>query len=229
MLTQTLQDGTESFKVSVFEAAASDRVVLFAVGAGGQPQRHATLLDALAESGCTVVAPYFERLSSPVPSEEELTLRARRLSLALDAFVQHPAKAMAVGHSIGATTLVALAGAHMWLGPGRRIGVAQDSRLARLALLAPPTGFFQAPGALDAVRVPILAWAGSADSITPPAQIEWLAQAMRGWNTVDVRVTEGAGHFSFMDMPPPQATEPLSNKQAFLQELSREVCEFLVG
>lgn len=229
MLTETLQDGAESFKVSLYGAATNSPVVLFAVGAGGQPERHATLLGALAESGCMVVAPHFERLASPVPREEELTLRARRLSFALDAFVRPGATAMGVGHSIGAATLVALAGAQMWLGPGRRVNITQDSRLTRLALLAPPTGFFQAPGALDAVRVPVLAWVGSADNITPPAQTEWLAYAMRDCLTVDVRVTEGAGHFSFMDIPPPQTTEPLQNKQAFLQAYSSEVCRFVVG
>jgi predicted dienelactone hydrolase len=229
MQTQTLQDGSESFEVSVHEAARISPVVLFAVGAGGKPERHATLLDALAKSGCTVVAPHFERLASPVPSEVDLTLRARRLSLALDAFVQPGTTAVGVGHSIGAATLVALAGAQMWLGPGRRVNIAPDGRLTRLALLAPPTGFFQAPEALDAVRVPILAWAGSEDGITPPAQTEWLAHAMSGWQTVDVRVTAGAGHFSFMDLPPPQTTEPLPNKQAFLREYSSEVCRFLVG
>ena len=229
MQTQTLQDGTESFKVSVYEAERISPVVLFAVGAGGQPERHATLLNALAESGCTVIAPHFERLASPVPSEADLTLRARRLTLALDAFVQPGATAAGVGHSIGAATLVALAGAQMWLGPGRRANIAPDRRLTRLALLAPATGFFQAPGALDAVRVPILAWAGSEDDITPPAQTEWLAHAMRDWQTVDVRVTAGAGHFSFMDLPPPQTTEPLPNKQAFLQEYSSEVCRFVFG
>ncbi|MGL1931318.1 MAG: hypothetical protein OCC45_06105 [Desulfotalea sp.] len=136
---------------------------------------------------------------------------------------------MAVGHSIGATILVALAGAQMWLGPGRRIDIALDSRLTKIALLAPPTGFFQAPGALDAVRTPILTWAGSADIITPPDQTKWLAHAMRDLQAVDVRVTDGAGHFSFMDLPPPNTSEPLTNKQAFLQEHSSIVCKFLVG
>jgi hypothetical protein len=88
MRTQTLQDGAESFIVSVHEAAENSPVVLFSVGAGGQPERHVTLLDALAESSCTVVAPHFERLASPIPTEADLTLRARRLSLTLDAFVQ---------------------------------------------------------------------------------------------------------------------------------------------
>jgi predicted dienelactone hydrolase len=229
MRTQTLQDGAESFIVSVHEAAENSPVVLFAVGAGGQPERHATLLDALAESNCTVVAPHFERLASPIPTEADLTLRARRLSLTLNAFVQPGATAAGVGHSIGAATLVALTGAQMWLGIGQRVNITLDSRLTRLVLLATPTGFFQSPGALDTVRVPILAWVGSKDGITPPAQTEWLAHAMRDWQTVDVRITDGAGHFSFMDLPPPQTKEPLPNKQAFLREYSSEVCKFMVG
>jgi predicted dienelactone hydrolase len=228
MGTQTLQDGAELFIISVHEAAENSPVVLFAVGAGGQPERHATLLDALAESSCTVVAPHFERLASPIPTEADLTLRARRLSLTLDAFVQPGATAAGVGHSIGAATLVALTGAQMWLGTDRRVNITLDSRLTRLALLATPTGFFQAPGALDTVQVPILAWVGSKDGITPPAQTEWLAHAMRG-QPVDVRVTDGAGHFSFMDLPPTQTTEPLPNKQVFLREHSSEVCKFVVG
>jgi hypothetical protein len=229
MRTQTLQDEAESFIVSVHEAAENSPVVLFAVGAGGQPERHSTLLNALTESGCTVVAPHFERLASPIPTEADLTLRARRLSLTLDAFVQPGTTAAGVGHSIGAATLVALTGAQMWLGTGQRVNITLDSRLTRLALLAIPTGFFQALGALDAVRVPILAWVGSKDGITPPAQTEWLAHAMRDWQTVDIRVTDGADHFSFMDIPPPQTTEPLPNKQAFLREHSSEVCKFVVG
>ncbi|WP_320042078.1 hypothetical protein [uncultured Desulfobacter sp.] len=75
------------------------------MGAGGQPERYATLMGTLAESGRMIVAPHFDRLASPVPREEELTLRARRLSLALDAFVQPGITAVGVGHSIGAATL----------------------------------------------------------------------------------------------------------------------------
>lgn len=190
MRTHTRQDGAEPFIVSVHKAAENSPVVLFAVGAGGQPERHATLLNALAACSCTVVAPHFEQLASLIPTEADLTLRARRLSLTLDAFVQPGATAAGVGHSIGAATLVAVTGAQMWLGTGRRVNIAPDSRLNRLALLATPTGFFQAPGALDAVRVPIRAWVGSKDGITPPAQTEWLAHAMRDWQTVEVASTE---------------------------------------
>lgn len=230
MQTKILQDGRESFEVSVHEATIKSQVVLFAVGAGGQPERYATLMNTLAESGCMIIAPHFDRLASPAPKEEELTLRARRLSLSLDAFVKPGTTAAGVGHSIGAATLLALAGAQMWLGPGRRIkNITSDSRLTRLSLLATPTAFFQAPGALDAVKVPILAWVGSADNITPPSQTERLAHAMRDLQTVDVRVTDGAGHFTFMDRVPPQATESFPNKPAFLKEYSSEVRNFVVG
>lgn len=229
MRTQELADGADSFRVSVREGPGAAPLVLFAVGAGGDPERHVTLLDALEAAGHTVVAPHFERFTSPNPTEPALRLRARRLSLALDAWARPGASAAGVGHSIGAATLIALAGGTMWLGPGQRVGIAADPRLTRLGLLAPPTGFFRAPGALDAVRIPVLAWVGSEDAITPPAQTEWLAHALREWQPVEVRVTAGAGHFSFMDQPPPQTVEPLADKQAFLREVSQELCRFVAG
>ena len=229
MRTETLQDGAESFSISVHEADNNSLVVLFAVGSGGQPERHSTLLGELIESGYTVIAPHFERLASPYPKEDELTLRARRLSLALDAFSQPGAFVAGVGHSIGAATLLALVGAQVWLGPSQQVNIIPERRLVRLALLAPPTGFFQAPGALDAVRVPIMLWVGSEDNITPPEQSKWLAEAMSGLQTVEVRMTNGAGHYSFMDLAPPNTVEPLVNKLEFIQEYSSEVSKFVAG
>lgn len=229
MQTQTLKDGSESFEVSLHKSQEVSPVVLFSVGSGGNPQRHMTLLKQLAEAGCTVVAPHFQRLSSPVPTESDLTLRARRLCIALDAFVQPGASVAGIGHSIGAAILIALSGGQMWSGPGRRVNIAADERLIRLGLLAPPTGFFQAPNALDAVHTPMQVWVGSKDDITPPSQSEWLAQAMSDRQTLDVHVIEGAGHFSFMDQSPPHIVEPLQNKRAFLQEHSHALCKFVIG
>ena len=232
MQTTILQDGSELFKVSVLKVPESSRVVIFAAGAGGLPERYSTLLQTLADAGCTVVAPHFERLATPFPTQEELTLRARRLSLALDAYAQPGVIVTGVGHSIGASILLALSGAQMWLGPGRPVAIAQDLRLIRLALLTAPLGFFQAPGALDAVRVPLQVWAGSEDTITLASQAQWLAQALADSRAdiqpVDLRIASGAGHFSFMDMPPPHAVETLSAKKAFLEEYSRDVCKFLL-
>lgn len=225
-----LQDASKSFKVSVHEANINAPVVIFAAGAGGLPERYSTLINTLAEFGCTVVAPHSERLTSQVPDEAHLVARARQLSLALDAFSKPGATVVGVGHSIGAAVLVALSGAQMWLGPGRRVkDIIPDSRLTRLSLLAAPTDFFQALGALDAVRVPILAWVGSADNITPPSQTERIAHALLDQQTVDVRVVDGAGHFSFMDQLPPHVTEPLADKPSFLKKYSNEICKFVAA
>lgn len=219
-------DEAGSFDVTVLEAERPSRVVLFAVGGGGNPERHAPLIAALGERGCSVAAPHFERMVSPVPTEEDLLLRARRLKLALDAVAVASVPAIGVGHSIGATMLLALAGGQMWMGPGKPLPITPDDRIERLALMAPATGFFQAPGALHAVGVPVLAWAGTRDVIAPPVQAQLLRDALG--NRVELRVVEGAGHFSFMNVPPPQTTEPLPDRDAFLATLEAEVSEFVV-
>ena len=182
MQTKILQDGTESFKVMVHKATINSPVVLFAVGAGGQPERYTTLVNTLAGCGCMIVAPRFERLASPAPREEELTLRARRLSLALDAFVQPGITVAGVGHSIGAATLIALAGAQMWLGPGRCVNnISPDSRLTLIALLAPLTGFFQAPGHLIRCGFQFLhGWARRITSLLLPKLKGWLMPCVIG-------------------------------------------------
>jgi len=229
METRVLQDGSESFEVSMRGLETSATTVLFAVGAGGSPERHVTLLDTLAAEGCLVIAPHFERLASPVPTEEQLTRRARRLSLTLDALNMAGSVVVGVGHSIGASTLLAMTGAQMWLGLGKRVRVDLDTRLTKLTLLAPPTGFFRAPGALEAVRLPVLVLCGSDDSITPPAQSEWLAENMPDQRYVEVRIIEGAGHFSYMDLPPPHIVDSMPNKAEFLKEHAMTICDFLLS
>ncbi len=163
-----LSDGADWFEVTVLEAVEPSHVVLFSVGAGGNPERHLPLLTTLADHGCSVAAPHFERLVSVIPTESDLLLRARRLRLALD-YVMRPTLPVAgVGHSIGATMLLALAGAQAWTRAGQCVSVSPDKRFDRLVLLAPATDFFRVPGALDGVRLPILAWTGTKDEITPP-------------------------------------------------------------
>lgn len=228
MATIALKDGLESFDVTVLDAASPSRVVLFAVGGGGNPERHGPLLSSLAELGCSVVAPHFERLAQRSPSDGDLLLRGRRLGFALDQFARPGVPVAGVGHSIGATMLLALAGGQLWMRAGSRLVMASDERLDRLALLAPATGFFRASGALDAVRTPILAWAGTQDAITPPAQATLLEHTVGRRVPVELRIVEGAGHFSFMNSPPPFATEPLANREGFLAELAEQVGQFVM-
>jgi hypothetical protein len=56
-----------------------------------------------------------------------------------------------------------------------------------------------------------------------------LAQAISGSQSVELRITDGAGHFSFMDQAPPNKTEPLVNKHEFIQQYSSDVSKFITG
>jgi pimeloyl-ACP methyl ester carboxylesterase len=231
--TQSLKDGDETFDVTVVEPATPSRLVLFAVGGGGNPERHLPLLTALAASGCAIAAPHFARMTSPIPTNVGLLLRVRRLRLALESIARPALPVAGVGHSIGAAMLLALAGGHIWMRPGAPLAIPPEDRLHdrldRLALMAPATGFFRAPAALDAVRTPILAWAGTNDTITPPAQAQLLADVIGPRVPVTLRVAEGAGHFSFMDNPPPQTTEPLADRDAFLSDVRADVIRFVTA
>lgn len=227
MGSRSLSDGAESFKVTVLGPVRSERVVLFGVGRGGNPERHLPLLEALAALGCAVVAPHFERLPPSIPTAADLTLRARRMRLALDAVDAAAVPVAGVGHSLGGAMLIAFAGAQLWTFPHDRVDVAPIERLDRLALLAPATDFFRVPGALDHVRTPIVAWAGTADSLAPPDKMHALARDLAPRVSVETRVVDGAGHFSFMNVPPPQATETLPDRDAFLADLAAEVGRFV--
>ncbi len=223
----SLNDKGVPFDVTVFEAEKPNCAVLFAVGSGGNPERHITLLVSLAENGCTVVAPHFERLASPMPTQEELLLRARRLHLALDSVMRPNFRVVGIGHSIGATTLLALAGGQIWMGPGQPVPIKSDEHLERLVLMTPPTGFFQAPGALGNIHTPLQVWAGTKDTITPPAQAEFLKSTLQDQVPVELRIIEGAGHFSFVNTLPPQTTDPLPDREKFLADLAVEIRRYI--
>lgn len=222
-----LTDSTEPFTASLIEARDAKRIVLFAVGAGGNPERHMGLLEALAAEGSTVVAPHFERLASSRPTAEALLLRARRLALSLDAITRADLPVFGVGHSIGGTLLLALAGAQMWLGPGTKLQIPLLTRLVRLVLMAAPTGFFRAPGALRAVRTPTMVWAGSEDQMTPVDQARYLQHELANQVPVELKVAAGAGHYSFMNILPPGVVDPLTDRSAFLDALARRICRYV--
>jgi len=47
--------------------------------------------------------------------------------------------------------------------------------------------------------------------------------------SVEVNIVEGASHFSFMNELPPQMTDPLPNRDAFLANLAAELCGFVTA
>ncbi len=212
----TVLRGDRSFDVSVLRATAPTRVVSFIAGRGGNPERHAPLLLALAEMGCTVVAPHYPLLATPRVDDDVLTERTERARLALDAFAPPGLPVVGIGHSLGASAQLVLAGAQAFLSREGPTRVAVDSRLTRLVLFAPAASFLLAPDALDALALPVTLWAGTEDAISPPASAHALAAAAP---SIDVRIAEGAGHFSFMHDPPPNTTEPLPDRDGFLAAL----------
>jgi pimeloyl-ACP methyl ester carboxylesterase len=227
LFRQGLMDSTEPFTASFTDAKDAQCIVLFAAGAGGNPERHLGLLEALADEGSTIIAPHFERLASSRPAAEELLTWARRLALSLDAVAREDLPVFGVGHSIGATLLLALAGGQMWLGPDMKLQIPLLARLQRLVLMAPPTGFFQAPGALNSVRTPIMVWAGTEDVMIPVDQLRYLQDELATHIPVELKVAAGAGHYSFMNVLPPGVVDPLADRDAFLDSLNQSIGDYV--
>jgi len=218
--------GAESLEISCRPAPDPAGIVLFAVGGGGDPLRHAPLLDALAARSLTVVALHSPRLAGPRATGEELIPRAQGLRAALAAVGRPELPVTGIGHSIGAATLLALAGARMWPDARGPLPIEREPRLARLVMMAPPTAFFRAPGALREVSLPLLVLAASEDTVTPPAESEFLHRALAGQAPVDLHIVQGAGHFTFMHAMPPDVADTQFDRAAFLDRLANVLADF---
>lgn len=213
----------QDLKALILRANTPKRTVLFAAGRGGNPDRHLPLLRHLAEIGNLVVAPQLPMLKTPFPSESELQGRLRCLALAADQFAEPALPIIGVGHSIGATSLLGLAGGELWLSETHRVENEARVHFEHLLLFAPASDFFQAPGAVEAVEVPIRIWVGESDSITTPTSVGKLASVLRKKVSVRLDVLPGAGHFTFMHQLPPNIEDTVSNRRSFLQSFTEEV------
>jgi pimeloyl-ACP methyl ester carboxylesterase len=218
-----------NFDAILLRADSPLRAILFAAGSGGNPERHLPLLNLLVERGCTVIAPYFDRITSPTPSADDLQLRVGLLQAAMKEIGELDLPIVGIGHSIGATLLLGLAGGQMWLQGGQRFPISQDERIKKLVLFTPPTGFFHAPKALEQVHAEVQVWAGSLDTITPPQQLEVLRDELSPKCHFAFNIVEGAGHFSFMNELPPNIVDPMKDREVFLTNLGTEVCNFAMS
>ncbi|UXU08783.1 MULTISPECIES: alpha/beta hydrolase [Agrobacterium] len=219
----------ESFTITRVEAKNPKWIALFAVGRGGNPSRHRHLLQTLANGNCTVIAPHFEMLTSIAPTKAELDMRIRRLEASIDDCTSSNLPIVGIGHSIGATAMLALQGAEGETLDGQQLIRGSTPRLERLAVLAPPTDFFRRPGALDRIKMPMKIWVGDKDTITPPAQSRFLMDVLTAQASVALQVDPDAGHFTYMDELPPNVPEPHPDRHTFLAGLADEVTAFLVG
>lgn len=148
-----------------------------------------------------------------------------------------------IGHSLGGYTALALAGGRATAfaretpeQQPRAIAVVPDARLKALVLLAPATVWFEAPGALDRLRVPMLVIEAEYDEHTPAFHGDIVERGVPIPARVDRHTVAGAGHFSFLDPYPesmrtpsfPPALDPPGfDRAAFLVTLSAEVLAFL--
>jgi hypothetical protein len=80
---------------------------------------------------------------------------------------------------------------------------------------------------MDAVTVPMLVYVGDLDTVTPVEQAIRLKSAPA---KVDLRIVPKAGHFSFMNMPPPGATDnDAFDRDRFLTDLAQTTLEFAIA
>lgn len=202
------------------------RAVLFAAGAGGDPERYRPLLEHLAAHDCQVIAPRFERFDPRDVTTAQLLARPAGLVEALAREAAPDATVAAVGHSIGGWAALCLAGATPWGRDGMPLEVPREPRVGRLILYAPSAGWFAAPGSLDAVTAPMLVYAGGRDTVTPVDQVSHLKSARA---EVDLRIVAQAGHFSFMNTPPPGVVEDDAfDRDRFLDDIAQATLEFVV-
>jgi pimeloyl-ACP methyl ester carboxylesterase len=225
-----LRDGGEPFDVTVLGAGpAARRAVLFAAGRSGNPARHLPLLQSLAARGCAVIAPHFDMIASTIPTQAELAARVRRAEASVAAFCIAGQSLAGIGHSLGTVVLLTLAGGRAQTFAGGLVTAGSRIEFDRLALLAPPTGFFRHPGALASVRVPIRVRVGAMDSITPPAQARFLQEALKEQVPIDILLDEEAGHFTYMDELPPHGSDSHPDRRGFLAALADDVGQFVMA
>ena len=201
-------------------------ILLFGPGAGGDPNRYQALIDAVAAAGFIVSAPTHERFDGRTVTDEQMRQRALGLAESLREVDREDLPVIAAGHSAGGWAALCLAGAQPWGRTRQRIPVPVEPRVTRVVTMAPTLGWFQAPTALDNLRVPVVVLAGTADMVTPPTTAEILRAAPAD---VSVLTYEGVGHLDFLSALPPTVTPtPGLNHDSFIEMLAADFVAAIV-
>lgn len=230
-------------------------IVFISHGNNGTPWTHRDTACELVRAGYAVVCAEHIGNSRSDPSLERtfenLVNRPRHVRLALDWATRQSVLAsalerkpvFALGHSIGAYTVLAAAGGRPTAfaqanleGPQRPVPVQRDARLRALVLLAPASVWFSLQGSLNEVDLPIFLRSAEHDTAAPASQSELIVRGVPHPERVDYRVVPGAGHFSFQspfpesmvrpDFPPSQ-DPPGFDRRAYQRVLNAEIISFL--
>ncbi|PAW92021.1 hypothetical protein CKK33_00325 [Mucilaginibacter sp. MD40] len=213
----------------MFEMAEPKALVVFAAGRGGSPARHLPLLRAIAARECTVVAPHFEMIPSPMPTKEQLDVRMKQLETVLNSYAVADLPIVGVGHSIGATLLLTLAGAKAITFYKESVKPQLKRNFAGLVLLAPAVDFFLHEGASDAINTKVYLRTGAKDNITPTDRTMMFKAMLEEHSSVDFVLDEQAGHFSYIDQLPPNVEDPQPDRHLFLAGMANNVAQFIVS
>lgn len=227
--TKQVEGNGKNFTVMVLEAEQPSCLGIFAAGRGGNPVRHLSLLRHLAHKGCTIVAPYFDMLTSLTPTKEELDGRIEQLEIVLQMYSHMHQTFVGIGHSVGATLLLTLAGGKAITFSGHHIGSNSIWKFDRLVLLAPPIDFFLHPGALESVDTQIYLRNGSKDTVTPSIKALLLKKTFEKQGQITFLLDEEAGHFSYMDELPPKTEDCQPDRNAFLSNLAEDIARFVIS
>ena len=224
------------------------RLVLLSHGNGGSHLLYPTIADYLAENGWVValVEHYGNNRKNNLlsNSDKNITLRTKHLSMSIDAVLQDETvgtfinsnSIAAIGHSMGGTSLLGLAGGRARSMLGKAIPTTADARVKALVLMAPGSGWFGAPNALEQVHQPILLLSAEHDLITPFWNAEIVLKGVADSAKIETKVIKNAGHFSFLSPFDPTlkvpgflpATDPIGfDREAFHQVLPALILDFL--
>ncbi len=242
--------GPYSMDLALNAPIQGERLPLLVIshGAGSTPLVYRTLATYLAKNGFVVALPEHpgnnrsdNSLNGTVTN---LEYRPRHLKLTIDAvlgdprFVQHvePYHVAVIGHSLGAYSALALAGAQPWSGLEQKISVEADSRVQALVLMAPASSFFVPNDSLQNVHASILMFSGEADRITPRWQTQLILDLLPSRDQVTFHSVPHAGHYSFLspfpeamkrpDFPPAQ-DPPGFDREKFHVGLNETIRSFL--
>jgi alpha-beta hydrolase superfamily lysophospholipase len=221
------KDGAGTFTVNLIEAEQPTAVVFFAAGRGGSPLRHMGLLRALAQNGYTVVAPHFDILHATIPTRQDLHTRIRRFELTMQQYAPDNKPLVGISHSLGCVLLLVLAGAQARTHAGDAIVSNNRSNFAGLVLLAPAVDLFRHPAASVGVDVPVYLRTGKKDAIVPHDRVLALMDRLAATTNVKLSLDEDAGHFSYMNELPPRLEDCQPDRETFLSNLAKDICEFI--
>lgn len=195
-------------------------VCLISHGGGGSHLLYRTIATHLARCGYIVVSPEHPRDNrndnTLTGTDVSAVNRPKHASLAIDAVLDSPffmasasaSAVVAIGHSMGGYTVLALAGGQPWSRSGQPLTVNRDSRIKAAVLMAPSTDWYLAPNSLEAISIPLLVLAGQKDQITPLAKMQQALDRLPNTRRSTLEVIENAGHFSFLSPFPIQMRRP---------------------